>query len=327
MMTGLFSLLGCRRYMSLSKTNEHYLFLLLSISTIACIYCALFRPPIGYIISTLVSGGYFIAGGVTLLKTRGIDQPIRHCLAFAVIFHGVFVLIRPLLFLPEIEAIISQVPKLNGFVITLYEQILICPILALLVILVMNEDSVRLLRIQAEYDYLTCLRNRGSFYTQLRKAANLSARLKTPLSLLTIDIDRFKKINDEHGHLAGDEALKLFARTAEQCVRDGDCIGRIGGEEFSIFLMNTSTVQAQKIAERLQKMLLESPVVFGNQKIFFTVSIGIASYDDTQTIETTIGDADSALYSAKRDGRNNIKIASPIAATTLQHIQTTLAPS
>lgn len=312
MATGLFAFLGCRRYIGNEIEKSRYFFSLIGLAAVIGAYYSESNGSLGFALSSIIAGGFCISGGIILWKGGFANHPIRYGLSGATVFHGIFMTIRPLLFTSPAEALLMMNPKLNGFVIILFEQIIICPILALLVILLMNEDGLRLLRIQAEYDHLTYLRNRGSFFTQLRKAANLSTRLKTPLSVLAIDIDHFKSINDIYGHSAGDEALKAFARSAEQCIRDGDSAGRIGGEEFSIFLMNSSPEQAEKIAKRLQNLLADSPVTIDGNSITYTISIGIACFDGTQSIESVITDADKALYAAKRDGRNKISHSSQL---------------
>lgn len=312
MLTGLFAFLGCQRYLDGPIKNGRYCFLLVAFAAAISAYYAESNTALGFALSGLIAGGFCIGASITLWKGGFANYPIRYGLSGAILFHGIFVILRPLLFTATVEEFLLIHPRFNGFVITLFEQIIITPVLALLVILLMNEDNMRLLRIQSEFDHLTCLRNRGSFFTQLRKAANLSTRLKTPLSILAIDIDHFKSINDRYGHSAGDEALKAFARSAEKCIRDGDSAGRVGGEEFSIFLMNTSTNQAQKIADRLQNLLSEASITIDGQDIGFTISIGIACYDGSQSIEDVMTMADKALYAAKRDGRDRIYLASQL---------------
>lgn len=308
--TGLFAFIGCRQYIGIKKDHRYYYFIVVAFVVAISLYYSESIQPLGFALASFLAGGFCIGAGITLQKGGIASHPIRYALSIAIMAHGAFLAGRPLLFLPSIAEFLLIIPHVNGFIITLFEQIVISPVLALFVILLINEDNSKLLRIQAEYDFLTCLRNRGSYFTQLRKAANLSMRLKTPLSILAIDIDHFKSINDNYGHTAGDEILKLFARSAEQCIRDGDSVGRIGGEEFSIFLMNTSTEQAQKIAGRLQSLIAESECTVDNQKVRYTISIGIAYFDGTQSVESIISSADKALYAAKRKGRNLIEIAS-----------------
>lgn len=311
MSTGLFALYGCRLYVdkkiSVSKT---YLFIILPTIAVATYFAELqSNPHVGFLITSLITGCFFIAGGLSLQKEGMKSHPIRYALSVALLLHGVFMILRPGLFTPIIENLLKQLFSISGFEFILFQQILFTPIFALSTILLVNEDNSHQLRIQAEYDSLTCLRNRGSFFSQLRKAANLSSRLKTPLTILTIDLDHFKAINDQYGHQAGDEVLKSFSRIAEQCIRNVDGIGRIGGEEFSIYLMNTPIDSAKIIAERLRNLIEKTPVKLPYGQIYYSASIGIAGYDEKMGIDNVIDIADRALYQAKQKGRNRVELA------------------
>jgi len=312
MSTGLFALYGCRRYVDKKiSVSKAYIFII--IPTLAfSTYCAGLQsnPQIGFLITSIVTGCFFIIAGFSLLRGGFKSHPIRYALSLCILLHGLFMIWRPILFTPLIEGLLKQLLSIGGFEFILFQQIIFTPVLALSIILLVNEDNSRRLRIQAEYDSLTCLRNRGSFFSQLRKAANLSSRLKTPLTILTIDLDRFKSINDRYGHQAGDEVLKSFSRIAEQCIRNVDGIGRIGGEEFSIYLMNTSIDSAKIIAERLRNAIETSPVKLSSGEIHYSASIGIASYEEQLGIDSVIDLADRALYQAKQNGRNRVELAS-----------------
>jgi len=154
-------------------------------------------------------------------------------------------------------------------------------------------------------DGLTGLYNYRAFQHQLHLEISRSKRFKLPLSLLMIDIDHFKKFNDNNGHPAGDAALKQFAAIMLKNVREVDCSARYGGEEFVLILPGTAKKSACIVAEKL-RLLVES-ANFSGKKI--TISIGIASFpEDTATKEELIDLADKALYLAKRDGRNQTAI-------------------
>ncbi|WP_062310018.1 GGDEF domain-containing protein [Polynucleobacter sinensis] len=312
MFTGLFALDGCWRYIG-KKINigKVFIFAIVPVLVISTYYAEV-RPNLqaGFLITSLVTGCFFIIGGFSLRRGGFKAHPIRYALSAAILLHGIFMIGRPLLFVPGIEAILKNLLSISGFELILFQQIIFTPILALSIILLVNEDNARLLKIQAEYDSLTCLRNRGSFFTQLRKAASLSSRLKTPLTLLAIDLDHFKLINDRFGHQAGDDVLKSFAQIATQCVRNEDSIGRMGGEEFSIYLMNTSIDAAKIIAERIRSTIETSTVKLPDSDIQYTASIGIASYDEKLGIESALDKADRALYTAKQNGRNRVELAS-----------------
>ena len=131
------------------------------------------------------------------------------------------------------------------------------------------------------------------------------------LSLLLIDIDFFKNVNDSFGHEAGDQALKAFARMIASAKRDSDIAARVGGEEFAILLPETGKEAAGALAERLCELVRENSLDVAGRVLRLTVSIGVAEATiRTAVIETLMRDADQALYDAKRAGRDRVVIAS-----------------
>lgn len=120
-----------------------------------------------------------------------------------------------------------------------------------------------------------------------------------------LDIDHFKKINDRYGHEAGDSILMQFVARMQQSLRQSDCLGRYGGEEFLILLPATDAQDAMEIAERLRKSSSDHPYTLHKDSIWVTVSIGVASTQSNETTpEELIGRANQALYRAKHAGRN-----------------------
>ena len=128
------------------------------------------------------------------------------------------------------------------------------------------------------------------------------------LSLLMIDIDKFKNINDSFGHSAGDEVIREIGRMTKNNFRKTDIAGRIGGEEFAVILKNATLSEAEKVAEMFREAVSKREVIYGEDEISFTVSIGVASIhgdnDIIYNIEDTLKMADDALYKAKAKGRN-----------------------
>jgi diguanylate cyclase len=149
-------------------------------------------------------------------------------------------------------------------------------------------------------DPLTGLPNRRALDETLQKSVSLKNRYKTPFSLVIFDIDQFKAINDEYGHLHGDSVLRSIARVFEYCVRDTDTIARYGGEEFVAVLMSSDLEHACIFAERLRRAIEAAP------DIPVTVSGGAAEALESDSPKTLLSRADSALYSAKAAGRNCI---------------------
>lgn len=154
-------------------------------------------------------------------------------------------------------------------------------------------------------DGLTGLYNHKYFQERLSDEFQRIERIPQPISLMLIDLDHFKKINDLYGHPSGDAVLVNLALMLKKTLRGIDIIARYGGEEFAAVFLNTESPRAQKIAERLRVKVLNSSFSVGESKLSLTLSIGIATYPyDAKTKEDLISRADEALYYAKRNGRN-----------------------
>jgi len=158
----------------------------------------------------------------------------------------------------------------------------------------------------ANIDGLTQLYNKKYFIDAFSKEFSFSQRNKQPLSLMMVDIDLFKKINDTHGHVAGDMVLKSVGQYLLNNLRLENIAARFGGEEFAIAIRNATSEQALNVGERLRKDIEKSQISYRNKDIRVTISIGIATLGEEEfdTIEDFIQRADEYLYGAKRDGRN-----------------------
>lgn len=151
-------------------------------------------------------------------------------------------------------------------------------------------------------DSLTGVPNRGELDRQLKK---VSGKM-TPLSVIMMDIDHFKKVNDIYGHDAGDLVLKQFARTVKSAIRPMDFLGRYGGEEFMV-ICNAGSDETVRIAERVRQTVSTAPVsISEGQSLSITASFGVAGYRPGDSPETLIKRADTALYEAKKSGRNKV---------------------
>lgn len=172
------------------------------------------------------------------------------------------------------------------------------------------EEAKRQLKEQANRDYLTGLYNRRYFNEIAQELIYISKREQKPLSVIMLDIDKFKNINDTYGHSAGDDVIKVLANTLIETVRASDVISRYGGEEFALLLPFTDLDGAAKIAEKIRKNVENKKIItYDGQIIQFTVSIGVASMKKTdKNIEQALNRADDALYTAKENGRNRVVI-------------------
>lgn len=160
---------------------------------------------------------------------------------------------------------------------------------------------------EAKTDILTRLPNRKAYYEISSREVERAHRYGTNLSVIMLDIDYFKEINDTYGHSAGDTVLQYFAEVLRQTLRENDTPFRIGGEEFLILLPETDMTHAQQLAERIRTTIENVVVPFQGEKITITVSLGISRYrQNEQSIEEAGKRADRALYQAKTGGRNQI---------------------
>lgn len=167
-----------------------------------------------------------------------------------------------------------------------------------------------LLETQANTDSLTQLYNRRAFFKFGEQVLDGCKRYNHPCSVLMIDIDHFKKINDTYGHAVGDEAICSLSRTLRATLREADIIGRMGGEEFAVLLPHTDREQMLESAERLRQAVAERPVQSAAGEVPMTISIGAAVFGahHSTTLEQMLVAADDALYRAKTAGRNRVEI-------------------
>ncbi len=162
----------------------------------------------------------------------------------------------------------------------------------------------------ATTDALTGLRNRRSFFDVAAAEIARARRYGEPLSVITIDFDRFKLINDKYGHAAGDATLVRFAEFCRRHVREADLLARIGGEEFAILLPTTPADQAAQLAERIRHAVHEVTILADGHSFTFTVSMGVAAYrNHDEGLEALLRRADEALYRAKETGRDRVCVA------------------
>jgi diguanylate cyclase (GGDEF)-like protein len=157
-------------------------------------------------------------------------------------------------------------------------------------------------------DSLTELMNRRRFFEVAKIELERTHRYRRTLSVIMIDIDHFKTINDIHGHAAGDLALREVAGRIKHSVRAVDVVARYGGEEFIVLMPETALQEACQVAERVRKSVSDDPIEDNSVEVWATLSIGVAEMDEqSSNIDTLIRYADQALYAAKAAGRNRVE--------------------
>jgi len=165
------------------------------------------------------------------------------------------------------------------------------------------------LREMADTDELTGVMNRRSFIKRGVQELARASRHGAQVSLIMLDLDHFKAVNDTHGHAAGDWALVELVRLCRQELRAEDLLARLGGEEFAILMPQTRLAGARSVADRLRLCLNSEPMEYEEARFSLTVSAGVAELAAGEALEVLMARADAALYEAKRSGRNQVRAA------------------
>ena len=172
-----------------------------------------------------------------------------------------------------------------------------------------NALAFRRVTLSSQTDYLTGAGNRSALHASLDRELELAQRHKHPLSLLILDVDFFKSINDQYGHPFGDKALKLLVMELKKVARISDTVFRFGGEEFVLILNSTNTqgafVIAERIRESIETLQLKSD---DGDSVSLTVSVGVTTLQEEETASSLIQRADKQLYIAKSNGRNQVSV-------------------
>lgn len=267
------------------------------------------EPTLRLALGLMAGGTLMLLSALTMLTKEFKRQPERYLFTLACGGHGLLMLATslPLLLGPPDLADPERLEAIAQFV--LIESIVVLVMRAFGVLMLANAHITAELRHFAERDPLTSIYNRRSFMTLLDKSVNLMQRMNSPLSLLGLDLDHFKRINDTWGHSSGDQALRHFVQLATDHLRNEDVIGRVGGEEFVIFLPNTGLEAAAGVAERLRALIESQPMTGAHASITLTVSIGVTLIARGETQEAALQRVDEAMYRAKAKGRNRVEIA------------------
>ncbi|WP_043309577.1 sensor domain-containing diguanylate cyclase [Pseudomonas sp. ML96] len=272
----------------------------------------------GRLVLTSASGGPMGAQRGQLLSEVADLQPLLAVLPrpdsgrfeYAEGGHGHFLNVR---YIPELDWYLfvdkTEDGALSDIRQGLYLNLLICALISALVVALVYLATRRYQRhiaALATTDVLTGLPNRRGFDLLATQALHEAVRERSPLSALLIDLDHFKLLNDNHGHLAGDQVLRGFARSLQGNLRQSDIICRWGGEEFILLLKDTGTTTARLLAEKIRQQTEEELFPFNGVNLRVTTSIGVTELQGEESLERLIARADRALYRAKQSGRNRV---------------------
>lgn len=214
---------------------------------------------------------------------------------------------------------LDQPEMMQALPITNIAVISLCILVFSHVYEVTRETSERQLMKIAQTDPLTGLANRARLSDIFEREKHRARRYHAPISVLVLDLDHFKDVNDEHGHETGDLALQHVARIFRECLRATDLAARLGGEEFGILLSNTNSQQALEVADKIRMAVASAPLTINNNVIRLTLSGGVAELGiDGDSLRELVREADLRLYQAKDSGRNQIVPALSSLAATAQ---------
>ena len=166
------------------------------------------------------------------------------------------------------------------------------------------EQTKEQLEIMSRTDALTKLYNRGFFWERVSQELQSAKNHKQSVALIIFDIDNFKSFNDTYGHLVGDQILQHCAQSAARCLRKGDYIARYGGEEFAVFLNDCAAHPAKDIGERIRQSIADISLLHNQQNLRITVSLGLVTSFNNDSLEALAKQADKAMYQAKHQGKN-----------------------
>lgn len=261
------------------------------------------------VLSSLIIAVYAFLTSLELKRERRKPLIARLHLAATPAIHGA-VFLLPILIITLAPATLIDFEK-GWFALFALLTLIYVVGTAFIVVVLANAQSTLMLKTAALTDPLSGLFNRRGFFESAEKLAAAQAAAGQPVTVLMFDLDFFKKINDQFGHAAGDDVLRLFAATAAGSMRANDIIGRLGGEEFAAILPGGEE-QGLIVAERVRLAFQEAGQIISAQAVGATVSIGLACDPHSRgTIESLLTRADAALYLAKSNGRNRIAMATP----------------
>jgi diguanylate cyclase (GGDEF)-like protein len=258
---------------------------------------------------------YLLAAATTIRVGRREDLPARLPLMILLVIHASTLLLGAYATLDGSRDRYEVPPLLSLFGLIHFESIIFAVGTAAFVLALVKERGEFLSRIAANTDPVTGIASRASFMESASRVLERSMRDGARVSVMMIDLDRFKTINDTHGHAIGDAVIRKFCEVTAASLRPTDVFGRIGGEEFAVALAGSSIEVALVRADRIRVAFADSCKQVSGCRVNATVSCGVwASHHNGEThngetLDTLLGQSDVALYCAKREGRNRVQRA------------------
>ena len=264
-------------------------------------------PLVRGMVAMIMNIAYF-AGALYVLVRPPSDR-LKAYLPLAVLFVAniVAMMLAPFGGLGSNEAGLPPLLSLPG-ILHIEAQLFVLGT-TIFVIAALRERNEQTQKKAAGTDALTGLANRAGFFELGSRLVARCLAEGTPFAVVAIDLDRFKSINDNHGHATGDAVLQSFATVARRSMRPNDVLGRIGGEEFVVLLHGSGMEAAVAIAERMRKSLQQAAEFVDGKRVGATMSAGVATSASSTSLEAVLKEADTALYRAKQNGRDRVEAA------------------
>jgi len=234
--------------------------------------------------------------------------------AFSKNYESSSCIIAPLICHGRVVGVLNMSDKTDGGRFTSYDTAVIELFRQLIGASIGNISLFEKTQRQAKTDGLTGMLNHRTFYETLEAELRRAQRYGGKLSIIMADIDNLKPINDSYGHRAGDMAIKQIARRISACIRQIDVAARYGGDEFSIILPNTTLSDAAVVAERMVAMVKGTPMLWEQQKVELSISVGVGQYDGESCAGDVAKTTDQALYAAKQAGKGRVYTFEPAKA-------------
>ena len=252
----------------------------------------------------------------TLMQVRDIDTHKRPIIkksqrAFAKNYKTSNCIIAPLICQDKVVGVLNLADKMGGDSFSCDDIALVELLSQLVGASIGNIKLFEKIQRQATTDGLTGLANHKTFYETLEKELWRTRRYGGQISLIMIDIDNLKKINDACGHRVGDKVISEISKKIKVCIRQTDTAARYGGDEFAVILPNTLLADAVVVAERMVDSVSESPITWKKEQIALSISVGVGEYGAESSPEDITSRSDQALYMAKQAGKNTVKIFEP----------------
>jgi diguanylate cyclase (GGDEF)-like protein len=248
-----------------------------------------------------------------LIQVRDIDTHKRPIIrksqrAFAENYETNNCIIAPLICQDRVVGVLNLADKIEGDSFSCDDIALVELFSQLVGASIGNIKLFEKIQRQATTDGLTGLANHKTFYEILERELWRTRRYGGQISLIMVDIDNLKKINDAYGHRAGDKVIREIGKKIRGCIRQIDTAARYGGDEFAVILPNTSLADAVIAAERMVDAASESPITWKKEQIALSISVGVGQYDAESSPEDITSRSDQALYMAKQAGKNTVRI-------------------